>query len=193
MNRKEIEKAAEKLIQDLGINEAPIPVQQIAEGIGCLVKAFRDDTDGVSGVFMMNNNTPMIGYNSNQSEVRQRFTIAHELGHYILHNNNDPKEVFVDHKTLALFRDENSSTGSSKIEQQANAFAAALLMPERFVTEEVKNINVDLTDESPELSRLAKKFNVSTIAMSIRLMNLHISNGHDSDKRKITSFRRNAL
>ena len=143
MTRKDIEKYAEKLLEELGINEMPIPINKIAEYAGCQVKAFDDDKDGVSGVFMVNKSIPMIGYNGNQSPVRQRFTIAHELGHFILHSHNDPKEVYVDHNTFPLFRDENSSTGASLVEQQANAFAAALLMPERLIAEEVKKLNLD--------------------------------------------------
>jgi len=188
MNRKDIEKKAEKLIDDLGINAIPISVDKIAVHAGCQVKPFNDDKDGVSGVFMVKDGVPMIGYNGNQSPVRQRFTIAHELGHFILHNSNDPREVFVDHNTFPLFRDENSSTGASIIEQQANAFAAALLMPEKFVTAEIKNLNLDLTDESPALTELAKKFDVSLMAMSIRLVNLHLVHGNGSNKRKTTSF-----
>lgn len=189
MNRKDIEKAAERLIEALGINETPVPVDRIAAHAGCTVKPFDDDKDGVSGVFMVTNSVPTIGYNSNQSPVRQRFTIAHELGHFILHNSNDPQEVFVDHNTYPLFRDENSSTGASIIEQQANAFAAALLMPERLVTQEIKNLHLDLTDESAELTELARKFNVSLMAMSIRLVNLHLVHGNGSNKRKTTFFR----
>jgi Zn-dependent peptidase ImmA (M78 family) len=189
MNRSDIEKAADKLIRELGINEMPIPVEKIAVHAGCQVKAFDDDKDGVSGVFMVQNSVPVIGYNCNQSPVRQRFTIAHELGHFILHNHNDPNEVYVDHNTYPLFRDQNSSTGASIIEQQANAFAAALLMPEKLVVEEIRNINFDFTDESPALSELALKFNVSTMAMSIRLVNLHLVHGNSPNKRKTTPFR----
>lgn len=188
MNRSDIEKAAEKLIEELGINEAPIPVEKIAEHAGCQVKAFDDDKDGVSGVFRMQNSVPVIGYNCNQSSVRQRFTIAHELGHFILHHN-DPNEVYVDHITYPLFRDQNSSTGSSVVEQQANAFAAALLMPEKMVVEQIRNIKLDFTDDSPALADLATKFNVSAMAMSIRLVNLHLVHGNSATKRKTTPFR----
>ena len=188
MNRTDIEKAAEKLIDELGISEMPIPVEKIAEHAGCIVKPFDDDKDGISGVFMVKNSVPTIGYNSKQSLVRQRFTIAHELGHFVLHNNNDPRNVYVDHNTYPLFRDQNSSTGSSLIEQQANAFAAALLMPEKLVVNEVKNLNVDLTDESPALSELASKFNVSMMALSIRLATLHLIHGNGPNKRKTTSY-----
>lgn len=194
MIRKDIEKAAEKLIEELGINERPVPVDKIAQHKGCVVKHFDDDRDGISGVLMVNENVPTIGYNYNQSKVRQRFTIAHELGHFILHSNNDPKEVFVDNHTYnhtyLLFRDHNSSTGSSVIEQEANAFAAALLMPQKFLAEEIKNLHFDLSDEdSPALAELALKFNVSTLAMSIRLANLHLVQSHSPNKLKGPSFK----
>jgi hypothetical protein len=61
-------------------------------------------------------------------------------------------------------------------------------MPEKLVVEEIKNLNMDLTDESPALAELARKFNVSTMAMSIRLVNLHLVHGNGSNKRKITPF-----
>lgn len=193
MNRKDIETAAEKLIEEFGIKETPVPVHEIAASKGCYVQHFiddRDGRDGLSGVFMVNDNVPTIGFNYDQSKVRQRFTIAHELGHFILHYN-DPKEVFVDNKPYALFRDYNSGTGSDIMEQQANAFAAALLMPQRFLVEEIKKLDIDLDltdDESPGLAKLADKFNVSKLAMSIRLANLD-SVRHSYTKRRITPFR----
>ncbi len=61
------------------------------------------------------------------STVRQRFTIAHELGHFFLHRASST--VFVDAAPI-FFRDESSSNGSQREEIEANAFAAELLMPE---------------------------------------------------------------
>ncbi|MDF2449442.1 MAG: ImmA/IrrE family metallo-endopeptidase [Bacteroidota bacterium] len=191
MNRKDIEKVAEDLIQEFGITTRPVPVHIIANNKGCVVKEFDDDKNGVSGVFMVNDNVPTIGFNVNQSKVRQRFTIAHELGHFMLHSINDPNEVFVDNNAFApLFRDENSSTGTHILEQQANAFAAALLMPEKFVVEEIKNMNLDLSDDEPNgLKELASKFNVSELAMSFRLVNLHLVQNNNINKRKADTFK----
>ena len=54
---------------------------------------------------------------------------------------------------------------------EANAFAAALLMPARLVRGEIKKRKLDLDDED-DLSALAKQFHVSASAMSYRLVNL---------------------
>lgn len=69
-----------------------------------------------------------IGFNPTESKTRQRFTIAHELGHFELHKQDSG--LFVDKEFKMLFRDQNSSSGEIRKEQEANAFAAAILMPE---------------------------------------------------------------
>jgi Zn-dependent peptidase ImmA (M78 family) len=62
-------------------------------------------------------------------------------------------------------------------EQEANAFAAALLMPIRLVQREIKNYNgFDLSDNSM-ITELAKKFDVSMQAMSYRIFRL-VDSGH---------------
>lgn len=77
--------------------------------------------------------------------------------------------MFIDR--YVAFRDDKSSEGSDKEEVEANAFGAALLMPARLVREEIKKNDLDLDDED-DLNALAKRFNVSTAAMSYRLVNL---------------------
>jgi Zn-dependent peptidase ImmA (M78 family) len=179
MNKRNIEKIAEQLIEELGINELPVPVDKIAEKKGITVKPFDDLGDDVSGVLVVENGEGTIGFNSSHSKVRRRFTIAHELGHYVLHNNNTT-ELFVDTSAHYIpenysnikieYRNHLSSEGTVKKEQQANAFAAALLMPKKFLVEEIKNHHFDLSDDE-SISQLAKTFNVSMLAMSLRILN----------------------
>jgi len=66
-----------------------------------------------------------------------------------------------------MFRDEKSSEGSDRREIEANHFAACLLMPEELVELEIEKLGRDL-DES-DIETLAQIFEVSPIAMSIRL------------------------
>jgi Zn-dependent peptidase ImmA (M78 family) len=80
-----------------------------------------------------------------------------------------PYNGFIDR--YVAFRDDESSAGSDGEEVEANAFGAALLMPARLVREEIKKHDLDLDDED-DLSALARKFNVSTSAISYRLVNL---------------------
>ena len=169
LNRK-IEKLTSKILDDLNIRSLPVPVNKIAESRGLAIKPY-DLGEDVSGVLVIKNGHGTIGINPSESSVRQRFTIAHELGHYELHNDGD--ELFVDKGFKVLFRDQNSSKGEIRKEQEANAFAAALLMPEKFIREEIERNSFDLTDED-SMKKLAKAFNVSVPAMTFRISNLEL-------------------
>lgn len=111
--------------------------------------------------------------NAVQAPTRQRFSIAHEVGHFLLHRK--AMTVFIDTQFtrpyLAAFRDSTSATGEDKREREANAFAAALLMPESLVREAVAQLAVDVEDDAAVVE-LAKRFDVSRQAMTFRLVNL---------------------
>ncbi len=110
--------------------------------------------------------------------MRQRFTIAHECGHFLLHQTeNEASGLFVDRRYAAFYwRDGRSSEGEDIAEVEANQFAASLLMPTKLVLEEIQKQDFDLTDEEA-LNALASKFEVSIQAMSFRLANLGILKG----------------
>ena len=60
-------------------------------------------------------------------------------------------------------------------EREANAFAAALLMPEHFLLEEIKKYSITLTEEdAAAIAKLAGKFQVSRQAMMFRITNLNL-------------------
>ena len=172
MLNKRIEKITIQILDEFKINELPIPVNEIAIKRGLEVKAY-DLGEDVSGALVINNGKGFIGYNPTESKVRQRFTIAHELGHYELHNKQNVSALFVDKQFKVEFRNLDSSTGEMVREREANAFAAALLMPERLLRKEIKNHHFDLSDDD-NLQELAKLFNVSVSAMTFRLMNLKL-------------------
>ena len=169
MNHKKIEETTSGILADLNINELPIPIRKIAERLGIKIHPY-DLGENISGVLVINKDQSVIGVNPNESSVRQRFTIAHELGHFLLHRNSE-ESIFVDKDFKVLFRNQESATGEHKREQEANAFAASILMPRKKIEEEIKSNCIDLTDEVT-IKMLAKKFNVSVIAMSIRISNL---------------------
>lgn len=169
MFNKKIEKITIDIIESYGIDAPPISVEVIATKMGLDVRPY-DLGQNVSGVLVMDSGRGTIGFNPHESKVRQRFTIAHEIGHFQLHKEDSA--VFIDKDFKILFRDENSSTGDIKREQEANAFAAALLMPASLLLKEIKNHNFDLADED-SLKELAKLFNVSIPAMTYRIANLN--------------------
>ena len=165
---KRIEKIVSGILQEFHGSELPIPVDEIARKKGLDIKPYNLG-EGISGALVIDSGKGTIGVNPTESKVRQRFTIAHELGHYELHRQDS--SLFIDKEFKVLFRDHNSSTGEILKEQEANAFAAAILMPEKFLIREIKGRNFDLTEEDA-IKDLAKTFNVSITAMTYRIANL---------------------
>jgi Zn-dependent peptidase ImmA (M78 family) len=96
--------------------------------------------------------------NQYESVPRQRFTIAHELGHFILHSDEYANTSIHDQ---IFFRDENTSP----MEREANDFASGLLMPKDiFYTYIQEGVNT--------ISALADKFKLSTPAVKYRAYKL---------------------
>jgi len=115
-----------------------------------------------------------IWINPLDSDNRQRFTLAHELGHYFLHILRGDQSEFSD--TPMEFRRDGQS---HKEEVEANKFAARLLMPSCDIYAEVAHlVEPDEDGISPYLSEetlvreLSKTFRVSEMAMQIRLRSL---------------------
>jgi len=171
MNHKRIEDLTSQILAKFDSNELPVPIRKIAEQLGIKIHSY-DLGENISGVLVIKNDQGTIGINPTEQPVRQRFTIAHELGHYVLHKNSN-ESIFIDKEYKVLFRDQRSSTGEDKREQEANAFAASILMPKKLLVEQIQNHFFDLTDENA-VKRLAKMFNVSVIAMTIRISNLSL-------------------
>ena len=94
-----------------------------------------------------------------------------EVPHYLLHvKKNQKSQLFID-RHMTFRRDGYSSGGVDHEEVEANQFGAALLMPRSLVQQELKKNDLDLDDEEA-ITFLAKRFHVSTAAMSNRLSNL---------------------
>ena len=145
----------------------PVDVEALAKSENVQVE-YVDFGDEISGVLVKSGEQSVIGVNARQSRSRQRFTIAHELGHAQLHSS---RELFVDREFVVHFRDDNSSTGNDPLEVEANQFAAELLMPEGKVRELFASHHFDIDDEN-SLRSMAAEFAVSATAMAIRLSSL---------------------
>jgi Zn-dependent peptidase ImmA (M78 family) len=146
-------------------------VQQ--EGIMIMKKSLEDS---VSGMLVIKDDQSIIVVNISHHSNRQRFTIAHELGHYFLHKSS--ANVFFD-ESLLFFRDEKSTQGTKFQEVEANIFAAELLMPEQVMRERISQKPLDALDdfEQSALGQLATEFQVSCQALTIRLMRLGLITG----------------
>jgi Zn-dependent peptidase ImmA (M78 family) len=143
----------------------PVPLEQIARREGIKIELAPLD-DELSGMSFIKNGVAVIVLNLNHHPNRRRFTLAHEIGHHILHKLYLTNNVHVD--KIVLNRDVVSSQGLDIKEMEANAFAAELLMPE---SELRRYHTVDLNDDE-FLYELAKKLKVSVTALVYRLINL---------------------
>jgi Zn-dependent peptidase ImmA (M78 family) len=137
--------------------------EQIAEKLGIRIK--RAPSDDFSGILLRKDGKALIGVNNTESHVRQRFTIAHELGHFFLHQ---AKDAFVD------YRDNQHGGIRSSKEREANMFAAAFLIPRTSLVADVKKISSKGIFEI-EIENLAKKYDVSKESMNYRLLNLGLA------------------
>ena len=168
IRRRKIESLVEELLATYDITEAPVPVERIAKAKGARVfhQSLEDD---VSGFLYQDNEQTVIGVNTHHAPVRQNFTTAHELGHLLLH---DQEQLHVDHDFRVRLRDDMSSQGTDDYEREANFFAASLLMPRRFLEEDLEGVHyVNLLDDD-FLYDLARKYGVSVQALVNRLKNL---------------------
>jgi len=163
---EKIEKFAEEILKDARISTLPVPVEEIASRQN--IKISRAPSKDFSGLLIRKDGAALIGVNSSEAFVRQRFTVAHELGHYFLHPQ---KDTFVDYRDNKASKKEVMRTPR---ERQANMFAAALLMPRKYIQLDYKNVARNGFGEE-ELSKLALKYSVSEEAMRFRLLNLNLS------------------
>ncbi len=161
---------AKKILDHLKITQPPVPVDKVARHLGAQIR-FSPFNGDISGMIYIKDNVPIIGVNSLQHPNRQRFTIAHECGHLVLHRDLITREVHIDKTFPVLRRDDKSATGTERIEIQANQFAAELTMPRALLLQVVKNQAIDI-DDSELVRRLAQQFKMSTEAMSVRMSNL---------------------
>lgn len=162
---EKIEQRAELVLKELNVKTLPVPVEEIASR--CQIKISRAPNNDFSGMLIRKDGRALIGINNSESSVRQRFTIAHELGHFFLHPKQD---AFID------YRDNKKDVMRTPREKQANMFAAALLMPRSLLLRDFRLIAKEGFSEDG-LEALADKYEVSGEAMRYRLMNLNVVRG----------------
>lgn len=113
----------------------------------------------ISGFLLKDGHENTIFIDKNQSIYRKRFTIAHEIGHYVMDH--------LQSENLSIaFRDDLSATGVDCEERAANAFAAELLMPSGLVE--------FVYEQTGSIIKTAATFAVSSSAIKFRLKNLGV-------------------
>jgi Zn-dependent peptidase ImmA (M78 family) len=168
--RSAIQKRAKDLLEEQGVSAAPVPVERIAKGLEAQLR-FSPLDDELSGMVYVKDGTPIIGVNALHHPNRQRFTLAHEVGHLVLHRAEITRQIHVDKGFPMLMRDSASAAGIDEMEIEANFFAAELLMPESLLARSLQGQSFDIDDEGA-VAALAKEYKVSVAAMRFRLGNL---------------------
>ena len=144
---------AQEILERLGITEPPVDVEAIAKDHGLSVRRVIR-SNSFSGQLVRER--MRIEVNQKHARQRQRFTIAHELGHFVLSHS----------PAVSVFDDRTITDPSSTNERQANAFAAGLLMPEGLVR--------DWWIKLRNIEKMANRFDVSSEAMYYRLDGLDL-------------------
>ena len=161
--------SARQLLAELDISRCPVDVEHIARSKGITVRFVPLEED-LSGMIFIKD-AAIVVVNSLHHVNRQRFTLAHELGHFELHMKDIGTEVHVDKKFLAFARDAKSSSGLDRKEVEANRFAGELLVPQRMLERELGSRLVDLENEDL-IADLANRFGVSRQMMTFRIAEL---------------------
>ncbi|HEV2331146.1 MAG TPA: ImmA/IrrE family metallo-endopeptidase [Verrucomicrobiae bacterium] len=171
MTRAQIEERAAQVLRDHKLLSVPVDPLQVAKALGIKVMNAVFAESGKSGAIVKRGEKFSIFVNANDSPGRKRFTIAHEIGHKLLHMSTGEDSEFVD--TEDNFRsaepsDDPGWTRERTKEWEANAFASALLMNRELVMKIWTGIR------DPAL--VAWKFQVTEPAMAVRLTQLGLIN-----------------
>ena len=145
------------IYEQFALEGYPFDVINFGKGLGIKITEsnFEHINDKLSGLIIRQNGKTIISVKVNEKETRQRFTVAHELGHFFLHNEYLDKGLM---DGIGFLPRDGSI---NKIENEANDFAANLLMP--------KSKFYELwNDKEISLSKMAQYFNVSGSAIVTR-------------------------
>lgn len=155
----------ENIIKDC--NTFPRNIVEICNRLGITVQETTSFPNDISGVIFKENDKYFILVNALHSIGRRSFTIAHELGHYYLHRDMLDK----DSELVSYIKSNDKDCPAlargleyNQREQEANIFAAEILMPEREFIEKCICAN--------SIEEVAQYFGVSLQAASIRANNL---------------------
>ncbi len=160
-----------KLVSDAA-NQVPVDVESLAQSLGIGVdEAFLEDN--ISGMLECHNGAYTITVNHSHSDTRKRFTVAHEIGHYMLHRSliGEGIDDSIAYRSESGGKYHNTKIGPRQ-ETQANKFAASLLMP----TSQIRTHHATFRgDGRSGLQSMAELFNVSEASMRIRTEGMGLS------------------
>lgn len=138
------------------VSDGRVNIEDFIRKEGLTILFDENLTASQSGYLKKGDTDWIIGINSKHNKKRQRFTMAHEFAHYILHR---PDNIYFEDEIF--FRDSNITS----IEYAANEFASKLIMPEEFIRETISK-------GKTSLEMLAEMLDVSVLAIKNRVISL---------------------
>jgi len=206
MSLSDIECAAEELIEAYEDNmgkrvRAPIPVESIAEHhlgyqIDITDEGLFSDPNYLGGI-VFDEQVIRVNASVEAHEGRYNFTIAHEIGHHVLH-----RQHFLEHRDTAdpgiMCREVSAKP---LVERQADQFASALLMPADLVRKAIESLPGVATGEisvkalrvlASQVNKAGQFSNVSNTAMCNRVITLGYARGMDYQTGKSIDFLRSS-
>ncbi len=157
---------ARRLLTRLQITSPPVDVRSIALRHDIKVNE-EDFPETLSGALLRSEAGVVIAINKRHGRNRQRFSVAHELGHFFLHRD---EAGYYDqgHLIGVHFRATPDGCNWDAKEIEANRFAAELLMPRQMIIEAIQRSG------QAQASDLARQFEVSEEAMTYRLTDIRL-------------------
>ncbi len=152
--------AHDRSIVERHLREKPVRLGILAQELGINVKLSALGR-GLSGLIESKDGSYTIKINRHETRERQRFTLAHEIAHFLLHREAIDSNGEI--RDNVLYR----SGQPKRLEYEANRLAADLIMPNELVQSDLASIGVPVSDAVIE--RLAQEWQVSKAAMEIRL------------------------
>lgn len=156
-------KEATMLLEKTKQKKPPVNLEKILDYLGIVSCPYDFTSVGasnVSGYIHKTEGKSVIWVDFKEIKTRQRFTIAHEIGHYLQHMDEDE---------ISYIEYRGGKSANREVEWNADAFAAELLMPEKMLAEIHESLPF------PTVGAMAYEFEVSRQAMQIRLDHLGYS------------------
>lgn len=151
---------ARKVIKDYKLAEVPTDLTRVSQKLG-LKYIELNDPEGIDGAIIEIESKPAIAFLNKAKPIqRQRFTLAHELGHIFLKHS---KRDLYDAEDSRDIGEELTDQSKPPKEKEADTFASELLIP----YDKLKKYEADIND----IAKLAGIFQVSKQAMTIAVMN----------------------
>jgi Zn-dependent peptidase ImmA (M78 family) len=153
------------------LDDVPVNVEAILRALDVEVRTDSDLSHEISGEIRRDGEKYIVSSSKDEHLYRQRFTLAHELGHYVLHKGLIGTGLD-DSKMYRSTKDGKFYNTDIKLshERQANSFAAKVLMPKPLLRKKIDELSMH--DSKPEISKLCNLFQLSYSAMKWRLVNL---------------------